>query len=61
LAVHLDPKLAVAGERNLRKLDFEISISLQIFDRNSQVHLHKRMVARTLQKSPVHSQLFNHS
>ena len=54
LAVQLDPKLAVAGERNAGKLDFKIFISLQVFDRNSQVRFHKRMVARGLQKSRVH-------
>jgi hypothetical protein len=61
LAVHHDPKLAVAGTRNPSKLDFEIFVSLQICDRNSQVRFPKHMVARGLQKSPVYGQLFNHS
>ena len=37
LAVHLDAKLAVAGERNPTELDFEILILQQILDRNSNV------------------------
>ncbi len=65
LAVHLDPELTVASGRDPRKLDFEIFISLQIFDRNSQVSFHKRIVASGLQKSPVHGlmhiQSFNNS
>ena len=54
LALHLDQELAIVGERDPGKLDFEVFISLQIFDRNSQVRFHKRLIARRLQKSPVH-------
>jgi len=54
LAVHPDQKLAVAGERIPSKLDLEVFVSLQIFDRNSQVRFHNRMVTRRLQKSPMH-------
>jgi hypothetical protein len=41
LAVHLDQELAVVGERNPGKLDFEIFLSLKIFDRNSNVRFYK--------------------
>ena len=54
LAVHLDPKLAIVGERNPGKLDFEVLISLQILDRNSNVCFHKGMVPTGLQKSLMH-------
>jgi hypothetical protein len=51
LAVRLDPKLAVAGERNPGEPGFEILISQQFLDRNSNVGFHKCMVAVGLQKS----------
>jgi hypothetical protein len=61
LAVHLDAKLAVAGIRNLRKLDFEILPSQQILDRNSNVRFHKSMVTTGLQKSSVHDSVHSPS
>jgi hypothetical protein len=54
LAIHLDPELVVAGERNPSKLDFKIFISLKIFDTNWHVRLHKGMVAAVLQKPLMH-------
>jgi len=64
-AVHFNPKLTMAGERNDSKLNFKIFISLQVFDRNPQVRFHKYMVPRSLQKSSVyglvHGQAFNNS
>ena len=54
LAVHPDPELAVAGEGNPSKLDFEILIASNILDRNSNVCFHKYMISTALQKSRVH-------
>jgi hypothetical protein len=54
LAVHLDPKPAVAGEQKLDDLDFTILISQQILDRNSNGWLHKHMPAVGLEKSLMH-------
>lgn len=59
LAIHLDAKLAVVAERNPRNVDFEILITFQILDRNTNVCFHKPMIATGLQKSPVHD--FMHS
>jgi hypothetical protein len=65
LAVHLDAKLAVAGERNPTELDFEILILQQVLDSNSNVCFDEWMVAVGSQKSLAHglghSPLFNHS
>jgi hypothetical protein len=54
VAIHLDPELAVAGERNPSELDFKIFITLKIFDRNSHVRFHAGMVAAALQKPLMH-------
>jgi len=65
LAVHFDATLAISGERNPGDRDFEIFISLKIFDRNSNLRFHKSMVAIGLQKSPMHDAMhgpsFNNS
>ena len=45
----------VMGERNPGDLDFEVLISLKIFDRNSKVRFYKVMAAIRRQRTPVHN------
>jgi len=61
LAIHADPKLAAAGERKQRKLEFEISTSIKKFDENSQARFHNSWVENGLPKSPMHNLVHNQS
>jgi len=54
-SVHPHPELAAAGDGHPRQLNFEVFVARIVFDRNSQVRFHKRMLTKAVAKTTVHA------